>query len=81
MPGELFGDIGLECLGGGDVGCTAVAVAALALGKPAAVQRAGILGIDAQRRVVVLDGVVVLAKLEMGEAAGVERVRGVGLDA
>ena len=70
-----------ECLGGGDVGGAAVAVAALALGDAAAVKRAGSLAIELQRRVVVLDGVVVLAELEVDEAAGVERVRCVGLDA
>jgi hypothetical protein len=62
IGGEVLVDVGLDCLGGGDVGLAVFAVAGLQLRHAAPVERARELGVERQREVVVGDGVVELAK-------------------
>ncbi len=75
--GQFISNIGLDRLGGCDVGIAASAIALLELSKAATVPRRCQLWIEFQRGIIVRYGVVELPEFQVGEAAGVEIV-GVG---
>src|ERR1700692_2075334 len=78
---ELFGDVGPDGLGGGEIGFRAGAVALLLLGEAAAIEGTRELRIELERRVVVEDGLIDIAELEANEAAIAYRNRILGIDA
>src|SRR5262245_50168090 len=77
----LLGHVGLDRLGGGEVGVRAGAVALLPLDDAAAPERAGELRVDGERLVVVAERRIKIVELEIDQRAAVDRVGGVGLEA
>src|SRR5215469_8569324 len=71
---ELFGYVGLDCLGGGDVGVAAHTVTFFIFRQTAAIKRGRPLRINLERCVVIGDRFVEFAGLEIGEAATIECV-------
>src|SRR5215831_16856829 len=74
IPREFLRDVRLDRLGGGHVG-VAARIVFLPFGGAAAVERAGVLRVLLEHRVVVGDGAVELAGLEPRELADDERIR------
>jgi hypothetical protein len=72
---ELVGNVGLERLRGSDVGDAARVVAHLELGDAPPVERTRRRRLALQHRVVIDDGAVELAELQVNKAATVESIR------
>src|SRR5262245_7130707 len=78
IAGGYNRNVGLDRLGGGDIGVAAGGVAFLQFRHAASVERVRVLGVLGDRGVVVGDGGVEGAELELNEAAAVERVAVIG---
>src|SRR5262249_20808156 len=78
---ELLRNVAVDLLGGLDIRVAARRIAALQLCLSSPEQRRGVLGIDAQGRIVILDGVRRQTDLQVDETAAVERVDEIGLEA
>src|SRR5215813_7620597 len=70
---EILDNIRLDCLRCSDVSIATGRVALLELGKSASIERACQLGVESQRLIIIVDGRVPLAHLEVGQSARIER--------
>src|SRR5262249_43451914 len=70
---KIVDDLRLDNLGSRDIGLTAGCIALLEPGKPASIERARKLRLDAQRQIIIVDGGIELAHLQIDQSTRIVR--------